>query len=216
MRVRDGEERERERRIQLRVYIQKKSNETHKRQKRLKSMGGDTREDHIQHTLYTPRDSRALSPRAPRKRGAQAADLSGSLGTVEGDPRRDVYACNCVCSRKLKLYSTLTGVSGRTSCPEKLLHKMATNPTCSASRCLGVDSGMKAAAIAGGQAGAAKLNVSVPDHIKRASAFMIAGLMLTAAFGGFMCSLVMQGHYFGLSIVSMVVMLLSGHRALFL
>ena len=84
MRVRDGEERERERRIQLRVYIQKKSNETHKRQKRLKSMGGDTREDHIQHTLYTPRDSRALSPRAPRKRGAQAADLSGSLGTVEG------------------------------------------------------------------------------------------------------------------------------------
>ena len=69
-----------------------------------------------------------------------------------------------------------------------------------------------AAAIAGGQAGAAKLNVSAPGHIKRA----VAGLMLTAAFGGFMCSLVMQGHYFGLSIVSMVVMLLSGHRALFL
>lgn len=134
---------------------------------------------------------------------------------MEGDPRRDVYACNCVCSRKLKLYSTLTGVSGRTSCPEKLLHKMATNPTCSASRCLGVDSGMKAAAIAGGQAGAAKLNVSVPDHIKRA----VAGLMLTAAFGGFMCSLVIQvpePDRFRLSVVSMVVMLLSGHRALFL
>ena len=85
------------------------------------------------------------------------------------------------------------------------------NPTCSASRCLGVDSGMKAAAIAGGQAGAAKLNVSVPDHIKRA----VAGLMLTAAFGGFMCSLVIQvpePDRFRLSVVSMVAMLLSGHR----
>ena len=72
-----------------------------------------------------------------------------------------------------------------------------------------------AAAIAGGQAGAAKLNVSAPGHIKRA----VAGLMLTAAFGGFMCSLVIQvpePDRFRLSVVSMVVMLLSGHRALFL
>ena len=87
-----------------------------------------------------------------------------------------------------------------------------TTPTCSASRCFGIDSGMMAAAIAGGEAAAAKLNVSAPGHIKRA----VAGLMLTAAFGGFMCSLVMQGHFLGLSIVSMIVMLLSGHRALFL
>ena len=72
-----------------------------------------------------------------------------------------------------------------------------------------------AAAIAGGQAGAAKLNVSAPGHIKRA----VAGLMLTAAFtvafGGFMCSLVIQvpePDRFRLSVVSMVVMLLSGHR----
>ena len=81
MRVRDGEERERERRIQLRVYIQKKSNETHKRQKRLKSMGGDTREDHTAYFIYPARFP-SFNLYRPARRGKEARKRRISRGVL--------------------------------------------------------------------------------------------------------------------------------------